>query len=400
MTSSMFDVAVVGAGPAGASSAALLARLGCRVALIDRAHFPRPKACAEYMSPGVVAAARGLGLEPALVGARRVRGMEIMSPEGTVLRLEYDLRGRPVDAFTLTRQRFDAALVSLAADAGAQVMEGVVIREPDLADGNVVGIRGTERGRSMYVSSRLTIIAEGARSVLARSLALACRPRWPMRLGLVAHYEGVRGLSEEFGRMHVHSGGYCGVAPLPDGVTNVGLVVEMDAIARSGRSASRFLEDWIRSHPALRETMAGGKLIDRVRGVAPIGARARKSWFPGALLVGDAAGFFDPFTGEGIYRAIRGAELATRVAMNALEPGGSVGRLHGYDTLRAEAFRWKQGVTSLVQLFVQFPALMEYALPRLSTREEPMSALSGALGDVADAREFLRPRMLWSALRP
>ena len=138
-----------------------------------------------------------------------------------------------------------------------------------------------------------------------------------------------------------------------------------------------------------------------MRGVGPIGSRVSRVSTAGAMLVGDAAGFFDPFTGEGIYRALRGAELVAEVGLDALEAGDvSSARLARYDSLRNKAFTRKQAVTALVQLFVQFPPLMEYALPRLMRRPEPLGALGSVLGDCRDAREFLNVPTLWSALHP
>ena len=106
---SEWDVVVVGAGPAGAVSAAQFARRGFRVALIDRAHFPRNKACAEYMSPGVREVAQRLGIWEAIhrAGPNLVPGMEVVSPAGKVLRLEYRVDGRRQYAATLPRHVLD-----------------------------------------------------------------------------------------------------------------------------------------------------------------------------------------------------------------------------------------------------------------------------------------------------
>ncbi len=393
-----WDVAVAGAGPAGSASACLLARQGYRVVLLDRAHFPRPKACAEYMSPGVIETVQRLGLgghlEPR--DACRVPGMDIISPRGSCFRLEYHLDQRRLWASTLPRHQFDAALLRAAQDAGVHTYEGWHARSPIVEDGAVRGFRGMAGGETVEVRARLCIIADGCRSALARALGLAVPPRWPVRLGLVAYFGGTPRLQGGFGQMHVRADGYCGIAPLPDGQVNVAIVVPADAVRRAGIGAVQFFDRWIEQSPTLRDALAGCERISPVRGVGPIGSRTRRAWCPGALLVGDAAAFFDPFTGEGIYRALRGAEIAAHVATRAL-CGLSTSE---YDRLRSAAFRRKEFVTSLVQLFVQYPQLMEYSLPRLARRTKPARTLSLVLGDVQDAGAFLRPGMLWSALRP
>jgi menaquinone-9 beta-reductase len=394
-----WDVAVAGAGPAGATSALLLARRGLRVVLLDRRHFPRPKACAEYMSPGVQTVLDRLGLSHVLDGSRSIRGMDVVSPAGRTIRLTYAPGGEPAYAVSLQRELFDARLVAEAAAAGVEVREGVTVREPILEKGRVCGLRASHSGRSLDVRARMTVIADGSRSVLAASLGLERPVHWPRRIGFVAYAEGVS-FDDGFGHMFVSHGGYCGVAPLPDGLANVAVAVPHDRLTESELSAHRFLAAWIDAHPRLRRTLGDAHFTTPVRGVAQIGMRVARPWNPGAVLVGDAAGFFDPFTGEGIYRALRGAELAATAVAASLVAVETMTPLKAYAQARVDAFRAKTGVTALVQLFVQRPALLDYAAPRLSGRETALQTLGNVLGDTVDPRAFLRPTMLWEALRP
>ncbi|MDQ2745050.1 MAG: geranylgeranyl reductase family protein [Chloroflexota bacterium] len=397
------DVVVVGAGPSGSTSAILLSRLGYDVLLLDKSHFPRPKPCGEYLSPGVTDTLRqlDLGMVAAEGAMFPLEGMEIVSPANRVLRVSYRRHGAQLLAHTMPRATLDNSLLDHAKRAGTRVMEGFVARTPIVSDGVVRGVAGSLAGDEARVSARLTIVADGTRSVLSRKLGLARPPRWPVRLGLVAYYEGRNWLPDRFGQMHVSLSGYCGIAPLGPESANVAMVVREDAVARSGQSATEFYSQWLARHPGTRRALAGCRRVTPVRGVGPIGSRTTRSWVPGALLVGDAAGFFDPFTGEGIFRALQGADLAARVAHAALQRGTVGDRgLSPYGRLRVESFRWKSLATSLVQCFVQYPALMEYALPRIASRPIPDHTLSMVLGDVMDARRLVNPRMLWSALRP
>lgn len=397
------DVAVVGAGPAGAASALALARRGYDVLLLERARLPRSKTCGEYLSPGVAARLLAIGAGALLAGcdARPVPGMEIISPHGHVLRISYCQDGTPLPAYTLPRITLDAALVELARAAGVRLMDTFVARTPMLEEGTVRGVVGTHGGETTTVHARMTIIADGARSVLVRQLGLARRVRWPDRMALVAYYAGGPELRDGYGQMHVARGGYCGIAPLSHDRSNVAVVMARGAPGQSTGTATARYERWIRDHPVLRATLAGCQRVTSVRGLAPVGSRCVRPWAPGALVVGDAAGFFDPFTGEGIYRALRGAEMAAAVCHQSLIVGDTGDRtLETYDEMRRHDFIWKQRTTALVQLFVQFPALMEYALPRLAARSLPGDRLSLVLGDVVDARQFLAPGMLWAALKP
>lgn len=398
-----WDVVVVGAGPAGSASATLLSRAGYRVCVLDRARFPRHKSCAEYLSPGVLEVLTRIGLDTALTGAdyQPVPGMDIVSASGTRLRVQYRRHDRSFMAATLPRLTFDARLLEAAADAGTEVREGITVHAPLIEGGIVRGVKASSDGRDVDIRGAVTVIADGARSTLARRLGLATPAKWPVRLGLVAHYEGDVDFHEGHGQMHVGTNGYCGVAPLPGGRSNVAMVVRADELRRSRLPASEYFQKWIESMPRLRAMLGAARPVTPVRGVSPIGSRCRRAWTDGAVLTGDAASFFDPFTGEGIYRALRGAELVVQTIAESLERGDvRAASLAPYGHLRRAAFARKSAVTALVQAFVQYPRLMEYGLPRLAAREAPAATLGLVLGDVADAAEFLRPRTLWAALRP
>lgn len=397
----MPDVIVVGAGPAGAVAAGLIARAGASVTLLDRMHFPRPKACAEYMSPGVldVLERTGFASPVRIAEPLMLNGMEIVSPGGRTFRVHYARNGRPAQALTLPRLALDHALVSQAVQDGADLLEGIVVREPILENGRVLGVHASSQGRQLRLRAPITVIADGARSRLRAMLDLDRPVRWPRRLGLVAHYEGPASLPGGYGQMHVGHGGYCGVAPLPGGGVNVGLVLREGNRCLPRRPAEA-LDGWIAAHPALARALHSCRRTGAIRGMSPVGARGRDCAGPGFLLTGDAAGFFDPFTGEGIYRALVGGEIASGAALRVLATGTSPEVQRDYVHAREDAFRDKERLTRLVQLFVQVPSLMEYALPRLAARPRAGQVLSSSLGDLAAPGAFLRPGPLWEALRP
>src|SRR5262249_25996760 len=109
-------------------------------------------------------------------------------------------------------------------------------------------------------------------------------------------------------------------------------------------------------------------------------------------------GFLDPFTGEGVYRALRGAELAAAAVERALARGGAEPR--GYARARQAAFADKGDLCLLVQLFLAAPPAFEDVVPRLARRPPAAALLSGALGDYRPAAPTLRPAYLWALLRP
>lgn len=207
----------------------------------------------------------------------------------------------------------------------------------------------------------------------------------------MAHYEGVDELSTH-GEMHVGDGIYIGLAPLSDGRLNVGMALPLDD-GRAG--AERRFEAAIASIPAVAKRLEGRRRLTPIRGSAPIGHRVARSAGPGWMLVGDAAGFVDPFSGEGIFRALRSA----RAAGEALAAGDAAAD-ERYRAARRRAFAAKDALTWVVQGMLAVPPLLGYALDRLDDRPELARRFGSALGDCRPATDILSPAFLMQVLRP
>jgi len=369
--------------------------------LLDKAAFPRDKACGEYTSPATVSVLARLGALPFVERARvrRLPAMRVYAPNGAMFCMDYAAQGAGAVLAT-PRRRLDAALVAYAVAGGACLRERSRVGGVLVEDGLARGVRAGRPGAEAELRAKLVIGADGGYSVVARDMGVARPVRWPRRLGLVAHYAGVRGC-EAWGEMHVASHGYCGLAPLTDGQVNVGIVVDLPERGAERLPAEARFEAALRGFPTLAESVAGAHRVSEVRGVGPVGVSASRACGPGFLLVGDAAGFFDPFTGEGVYKALRGAELAVPVMLAALERGDFSARaLAPYGAARRREFLAKDLVCRLVQGFVQMRGGMDYVAPRLAARPGRLAVMSGVLGDFTDARAALTPGYLWGLLRP
>ena len=387
------DVLVAGSGPAGSAVAAALAREGASVMLVEAARHPRPKACAEYASPRVVEELARIGMEVAAWtdAAVPLRGMDLHVGSACV-RLGYAERsGRRRMAWGLDRRVFDARLAAHAARSGATLLEHTRVVRLLSEDGRVVGarLRDATSGRETEIRADWVVGADGARSTVARQLGVERRVLAPRRLGLVAHYTGVAGLADH-GEMHVGRDWYVGLAPTPGGELNVGMALPLDAA--SGSSAARFAGA-IEGLPAVADRLRGAQRLTPIRGAAPIGHRVGRAAGPGWLLVGDAAGFVDPFTGEGIHRALRSA----RAAADAILAGGDVAA--AYRQQRRRAFAAKSTLSWLVQGFLAVPWLIERAVSRLEARPHAALLLGSALGDCRPATDALTPRAIMQVLR-
>jgi geranylgeranyl reductase family protein len=401
-------VLIVGGGPAGSSTAYFLAKAGIDVLVLDRAHFPRDKTCSEYMSPQasrILEAMDALGaVENA--GAAQLSGMRVHAPNGSTIHGEFagshGYHGFRDRGLAVRRTILDSILLDRARAVGARVEEGTRVTDVlEDENGRVSGVV-TSNGKSGPVERKadLVIGADGLRSVVGRRLGLIRASRWPRRIALVTHYSGVENVAD-FGEMHVDRGGYCGVADVGNGLFNVAVVVPVSRSAEVAVDKTDFLESWIAERPKLAEMFAGATRETPVRATGPFASSAKRAWVPGAALVGDAADFFDPFTGEGIYTALRGGELLSDFAAEALlstNRKSEMNALEAYENARRKEFSGKWKVEKMVGAAIAFPALINRAARVLSHRRDMADLLVGVVGDFVPAREVLRPGYLLSLM--
>jgi flavin-dependent dehydrogenase len=382
------DVLVVGAGPAGSMAALTLARAGARVRLLDRAQFPRDKLCGDTVNPGALATLDEAGLGDA-VRARglAVRGMTV-SGAGATVSASYP---RGLCGVALTRRDLDALLVGAAAAAGARFEERVTVLGPALsADGHVAGVRVASGSGAATVPARLVIAADGRGSRLAAGLSLARFARAPRRWAFGAYYAGVAGVTR-FGEMHVGRAGYLGIAPLPGGVANVCVVRTAAGRRHAPRvDQRRVLADAIDADPVIRERFRRAQPISAVSVLGPLAVDARSAGCPGLLLAGDAAGFVDPMTGDGLRFALRGGELAAAAALDELATGRpAFAALHA---ARSREFQGKWRLNRALRMLVGSPGAVQLAARVASYWPAPIEHLVALAGDVHLAAVGAGPR--------
>lgn len=400
-----WDAVVVGAGPAGAATARHLALGGARVLVVDRARFPRHKPCSEYLSPETTRLLKRLGGDVLSSVERaapaRLYGMKVVAPNGAEMcgrfLAEHGYSSPRPYSFALPRITFDMILRNAAERAGAVVWEGAAVEELVSERGTVSGVRiRTEGGEREVVSARVVIAADGLHSFVARRLGLARRTA-PRRIAFTAHVADVAGV-EGMGELHVGDCGYVGMGPIGGSVTTVALVLPVAALGRHSRDIRAGFFTELERFPGLRGRFDPRRMVREVLVTGPFARWSRRAVAAegGALLVGDAADFFDPFTGQGIYSALRGAELAATVLLPALERGAPLTRavLAPYAAARRAVFASKWVLERLIGLGVGWPALTNRVVGRLARRPHLADLVVGATGNFVPARHVLSPGIL------
>jgi len=408
-----WDAIVVGGGPAGAATALLLARSGASVLLLDRARFPRHKPCSEYLSPATTPMLErlGAGVLAAVERAAHAKlyGMKVVAPSGAAMsgRFAADHGHAPPRpySFAVSRASFDIILLRAAAREGAVVREGATVEDLVWDRGAVAGVvvrsGNVER---VTCNARVVVGADGLHSVVARRLGLL-RTSPPRRVAFTTHVAHVDGV-DAMGELHVGRRGYVGLGPIGEDVTTVALVVPLAAVRGRAQDFRRDFFVELERYPRLAGRFARRRLVRDVLATGPFAQWARRPVVDGALLVGDAADFFDPFTGQGIHAALRGAELAAECLIPALARGVhgvggpiSATRLASYVRARRREFAGKWALERLIGLGVGWPALTERVVGRLARRPDLADLLVGATGNFVPARRVLAAgflaRLLW-----
>jgi menaquinone-9 beta-reductase len=402
------DVIVVGAGPAGSSTAFHLAQAGLDVLLLEKSHFPREKVCGDGLTPRGVKQLLGMGIPlDAGDGWFPNKGLRIIGG-GVRLELEWpDLASYPGYGMMRSRRGFDETLARAAVKAGARLLEGVNVTGPVLDDktGRITGVtaRAGEDGDAAPRSyaARVVVAADGNSSRLSLAMGLAKRDDRPLGVAVRTYYTSPRHDDDYLESwLELWDGdrllpGYGWVFGAGDGTSNVGLGLLNTSAAFQHTDYRRLLRRWLAGMPAEWGYTEENR-TEPIRGAAlPMAFNRTPHYTRGLLLAGDAGGMINPFNGEGIPYAMESGEIAARVITRALaqpDQAGAERVLHGYPQALQDAYG---GYYTLGRKFVgaighpwvmKFatrhgmprPALMRFILKLLANLTEPRG------GDAAD----------------
>lgn len=406
----IYDLIIVGAGPSGSSAALYGARLGLKTLLLDKASFPRDKICGDALSGKSVTALRELDLLEKVeqLDGASINRVVFSSPTHTEADISLNgtsLENSDMKGFVVRRKIFDEFLFREARSVATRTIENFTVQDL-LRDGDqVVGVRGKEHGASNPLDFRGKIIlgADGFNSLIARKTGLYNHDPEHWVVALRCYYKNVGGLTDQIELHYVDEvlPGYFWIFPLEEGYANVGIGMLHKYIKEQNVDLKQALRYSIESD-AFRERFADATPMEEPAGWnLPVGSLHRKNYGNGFLLLGDAAGLIDPFTGEGIGNAMYSGKFAAQTAREAIEANDfSKTFLRRYDeNLWAEIGDELQ-VSTKLQKLGRIRPLLNFVINKAANSTEVSNLIAGMMANDVPRQKLANPlfylRLLFS----
>jgi geranylgeranyl reductase family protein len=402
------DVIVVGAGPAGATTAFYLAQSGLDVLLLEKASFPREKVCGDGLTPRAVKALIGMGVS---VGEQdgwvRNKGLRVIGA-GKRLELPWpELASYPGYGLVRTRHDMDETLARRAQKAGARLLEGVTVTGPALDErtGRITGViaRPADAESERRYAARVVVAADGNSSRLSVAMGLRKRDDRPLGVAVRTYYQSPRHDDDYLESwLDLWDGdrllpGYGWIFGMGDGTSNVGLGLLNTSAAFGHTDYHALLRQWLQGMPA-EWGFTEENRTQPIRGAAlPMGFNRTPHYYKGLLLVGDAGGMVNPFNGEGIAYAMESGEILARTITQALARARRTETervLADYPHQLGQAYG---GYYTLGRVFVKAigrPGLMRFATRHGMSRPALMRFVLKLLANLTDPRGDAADRLV------
>ena len=395
----MYDVIIVGAGPAGSTAALYAHRLGLNCILLDKAVFPRDKICGDALSGKSVRLMRELNL---LEGVEKLEGSEINRITfGSPSHSQFDvhLKGNKnndfiTKGFVVPRKIFDNFLFKKA-DELTETRQGFTVNDIIYENDNISGVKGTNiEGKEEILNAPIIMGCDGANSIIARKLGLYEMDMENTAVAIRCYYEGVEGLSNQIELHYVSEvkPGYFWLFPAGNGKANIGIGLSKNDAKKEDRTLRQIMDEIVQSD-YFRSRFGNARPLEKPVGWnLPLGRIQRKNHGNGFMLLGDAAGLVDPFTGEGIGNAMVAAKYAMQVASKAKNHKDYSERSFSeYDQLLWDDIGGELRTSTKLQSLARSSFLLNFVINRAARNEEVQSIISGMLSHEIPKDELSSP---------
>jgi geranylgeranyl reductase family protein len=400
-----YDLIIVGGGPAGAASTLYAKRQGLKVLLVDKARFPRDKICGDALSGKAVAILHDLELLDKvqdLPGAT-IDTVVFGSPDHVETNIDLSshehrdlLTGKvmPMKGFVIRRKIFDNFLFEEARRVADTCIEECTVKDLLQEDSRTVGIIATTNGETREFKSKLVLGCDGFNSIVSRKAGLYDHDGRHLIVALRCYYENVADVSDQIELHFVDEvrPGYFWIFRLDNGQVNVGIGMVHDAMKRRNINLKDALDQVI-SRPPFAERFRNAKPLEKPVGWnLPVGSKRRKIHGNGFLILGDAAGLIDPFTGEGIGNAFYSARLAVDTAVEAISENNFSERfLKRYEDRLWESLGDELKISSRMQSLGRCRPLLNYVLRKAAKNDEVRNLICGMIANAFPKKDLLSP---------
>ena len=364
-----YDVIVVGGGPAGTSCAYMLSLSGAKVALLDKALFPRDKICGDALSLDVVKQLEWM--HPILADKFRQLedklpsyGIRFVSPGGFKLDLPIIENGIPNCGYTCERTVFDHFLMEqLMANTKAEVFFNCQVKDVQVEASGVKII--TDQG--VFLADAV-VGADGAHSVVNKKTINNLAEKLHFSAGLRQYYSNVTGFSnDQMIELHFFREllpGYFWIFPLPGNNANVGLGVPSHVVSRKKLNLKKIFQNIIENEPSIRDRFSNAKPLEDIKGYGlPLGSKKRPVSAERVILTGDAAGLINPCSGEGIANALRSGRVGAGILLRAIEEKNfSAQSMKRYDRELYKRVWVELKISNIFKVLAGYPVLLDFLL--------------------------------------
>ena len=402
----MYDAIIVGAGPAGSTAALYAHRMGLKCILLDKAMFPRDKICGDALSGKSVRIMEELNL---IDEVGRLDGAEINRITfGSPSNKQFDVHLRASEknnhitkGYVIPREIFDNYLFEKA-EKITDTKQGFTVKDLIYENDQISGIRGISRdGNEEIINAPIIMGCDGANSIIARKLGVYKMDMKNTSVAIRQYYGGVEGLTNQIELHYLREvkPGYFWIFPAGNGKANIGIGLSKSAAKQDNRTLKQIMDQIIAS-PHFQERFANAKPLEKPKGWnLPMGSVHRKNCGDGYMLLGDAAGLIDPFTGEGIGNAMVASKYAIEVLHKAKNLNNySEKVLNEYDTLLWEEIGKELRTSTKLQSLSKSSFLLNFVINRAARNEEVQEIISGMLSNEIPKDELSSPLFYFKIL--
>ncbi|MEM7110019.1 MAG: NAD(P)/FAD-dependent oxidoreductase [Bacteroidota bacterium] len=393
-----FDVAIVGAGPAGSSAAIKLAQSGLKVTVIDRASFPRDKICGDALSVDVVNQLAMLSPELAVEFEKfsektPAHGVSIYAPNGTPINIPFVNKNVNKCGYIIPRKKFDHLLFQhLKTFQNIKCIENQKISKFSRTESGIEIV-----GKDFSLQCQLVIGADGAYSTVNKKLGEISVDKDHHSAGLRMYYKNVTGFNEgNYIELYFFNDilpGYLWVFPLSDHRANVGIGMLSSAVDSKRVNLRATLRTLLDSHPLLKHRFKEAIPLENVKGFGlPLGSKQRSISGDRFLLTGDAAGLIDPFSGEGIANAIRSGRVAAEHVITCFDAHDFLAQYNKfYDREIYRRMGKEFRISRSLQNLCKYPKLFNFLATKSNQSTYLTDLLTQALAEIDVKKVLIRP---------